>query len=88
MPWAAAKACARSRRVRTISRGNWDNMEPFSEQDGDAMDVESSVGKIRVRAHVTAQILRGVVRIPQGGGHTAFGRHVESATKARSLQAL
>ena len=42
--------------------------------DGGAMELESPVGKVTVRARVTAEILPGVVRVPRGGGHTAFGR--------------
>jgi anaerobic selenocysteine-containing dehydrogenase len=42
--------------------------------DGDRVEVASSVGTIEVVARTTKAVLPGIVRIPQGGGHTAFGR--------------
>jgi anaerobic selenocysteine-containing dehydrogenase len=45
--------------------------------DGDRIEVASTVGSIHVVARVTKAILPGIVRIPQGGGHTAFGRFAQ-----------
>ncbi|HTL51620.1 MAG TPA: molybdopterin-dependent oxidoreductase, partial [Planctomycetota bacterium] len=40
----------------------------------DRMDIESPAALITVDVFITAGIQPGVVRVPQGGGHTAFGR--------------
>ncbi|MEO6711290.1 MAG: molybdopterin-dependent oxidoreductase [Planctomycetota bacterium] len=42
--------------------------------DGDRIEVASSVGRIEALARISKRVLPGIVRIPQGGGHTAFGR--------------
>lgn len=41
----------------------------------DQIEVESPEGKIQVAVFITAGIQPDVIRIPQGGGHTAFGRY-------------
>lgn len=46
-------------------------------RDGGNMEVESPVGRVTVRARVSVDILPGVVRVPRGGGHTAFGRFAQ-----------
>lgn len=45
-------------------------------REGDALEVESPApgGKIAATAHLHRGVRRGVIRIAQGGGHTAFGR--------------
>lgn len=43
--------------------------------DGERVWVESSGGRLRVRARVYAGIMPGVVAMPEGQGHTALGRY-------------
>jgi len=45
--------------------------------DGEAMRIDSPAGSIVVRARIATEILPGVVRVPRGGGHTAFGRFAQ-----------
>jgi anaerobic selenocysteine-containing dehydrogenase len=51
-----------------------DTAATYGIRDGDRVEIESPIGKIVARAFVGEGIAPGVVRVPQGGGHTAFGR--------------
>jgi len=42
--------------------------------DGDAVWIESTVGKLKVQAHLYAGAHPNTVSVPIGLGHTAFGR--------------
>jgi anaerobic selenocysteine-containing dehydrogenase len=48
--------------------------EPLGIREGDRIAVESPAGRIELPVHLQGGVWPGVVRIPQGGGHTAFGR--------------
>jgi anaerobic selenocysteine-containing dehydrogenase len=45
--------------------------------DGDLARVSNAVGSIVVRVHLSSALGEGVVRVPKGGGHTAFGRFAQ-----------
>ena len=53
-----------------------DTARKFGVREGDGLEVESPApgGKIAAAAHLHSGVRRGVMRIAQGGGHTAFGR--------------
>ncbi|MBI3988050.1 MAG: molybdopterin-dependent oxidoreductase [candidate division NC10 bacterium] len=46
-------------------------------EEGDLLTVKSPDGEIELPAHLYAGVRPGVVAIPIGQGHTAFGRHAE-----------
>jgi anaerobic selenocysteine-containing dehydrogenase len=45
--------------------------------DGDLARLSSASGSIVVRVFESSAIAKGVVRVPKGGGHTAFGRFAQ-----------
>lgn len=45
--------------------------------DGDLARLSSASGSIVVRVFLSAALAEGVVRVPKGGGHTAFGRYAQ-----------
>jgi anaerobic selenocysteine-containing dehydrogenase len=51
-----------------------DTAEEAGIVSGDRVEIASSVGRIEALAHVSPGVVRGFVRIAQGGGHTALGR--------------
>ena len=44
-------------------------------EDGDLVEVESQVGKIRVAVKVYQGVMSEVINIPFGQGHTSYGRY-------------
>ncbi len=46
-------------------------------QDGQWVWVESSVGRVKVRAKITPGIMPNVIAIPLGLGHTSYGRYAK-----------
>ena len=48
--------------------------EPLGVRSGDRIEVASPVGRVEVRAAVHEGVRPGHLRMPRGGGHTAFGR--------------
>ena len=48
--------------------------QPLGIREGARIVVESPAGRIELPVHLQEGVWPGVVRIPQGGGHTAFGR--------------
>ncbi|MBI3076787.1 MAG: molybdopterin-dependent oxidoreductase, partial [Deltaproteobacteria bacterium] len=63
-----------------VQWGTWVEINPktagtLGVHDGDWVWVESSVGKVKVRARLYPGIAPGVAAIPMGQGHTALGRY-------------
>ncbi len=74
-PWLIELTPWTGRRTRvTEAELHPDTARDAGVVDGDRIEVASTVGRIEVLARVTKGVLPGIVRIPQGGGHTAFGR--------------
>jgi anaerobic selenocysteine-containing dehydrogenase len=74
-PWLQELAPWTGRRTYTTeAEVHPDTARAHGIVDGDRIEVASSAGRIDVVARVTSGVLPGIVRIAQGGGHTAFGR--------------
>ncbi len=75
LPWLQELAADLDRPMRTSEAEiHPDTARAAGIEDGDAVVVESPVGRIEARARVDRQAHPGAVRIARGGGHTAFGR--------------
>ncbi|MGH7144554.1 MAG: molybdopterin-containing oxidoreductase family protein [Planctomycetota bacterium] len=55
-----------------------DTANEYGIVDGDTVLLESSAGSISLPIYLTAGVTPGTVRVPRGGGHTAFGRFAQS----------
>lgn len=58
----------------TEAQMNPDTAQAYGIAEGDRIEIQSAVSAIQVLVQLSNGILPGVVRVPQGGGHTAFGR--------------
>lgn len=63
-----------------VQWGSWVELNPETAKklgvgDGEWVWVESSAGKVKVKARLYPAIMPGVVAIPLGQGHTALGRY-------------
>lgn len=63
-----------------VQWGSWAELNPETARqlgvsDGDWVWVESSAGKVKVRAKLYPGIMPGVAAMPLGQGHTALGRY-------------
>lgn len=75
LPWLQELATWPGQRFRTTEAElHPDTASAAGIADGDRVELASDTAAIEVVAHVTPRVLPGVVRVPQGGGHTAFGR--------------
>ena len=66
--------------MTSAAYGSWAELNPLTAdelgiREGDVLDVESPAGSIRVPALIFPAIRPGVVAIPMGQGHTAYGRY-------------
>ena len=76
LPWLSEISVWTGRPTRvTEAELHPDTARAASVAHGDRLEIESPIGKIEVLARVTDGVAPGVVRIAQGGGHTAFGRY-------------
>jgi anaerobic selenocysteine-containing dehydrogenase len=62
--------------------GSWAELNPVTAdelgiREGDLLEVESPAGAVRVPALIYPAIRPGVVAIPIGQGHTAYGRYAK-----------
>ncbi|HXV85464.1 MAG TPA: molybdopterin dinucleotide binding domain-containing protein, partial [Gemmatimonadales bacterium] len=68
--------------VTKITWGTWAELHPetaaeFGVAEGDLIEVTSEAGAITVPAYLYPGVRRGVVAVPTGQGHAAFGRYAE-----------
>lgn len=70
---------SRSKLVRCTVMMNPEDAERLSISDGEDVAVTSRIGEIRLPAEVTAAMMRGVVCIPHGFGHTRPGMKIPVA---------
>ena len=66
--------------MTSVVYGSWAELNPVTAdelgiREGDVLDVESVAGTIRVPALIFPAIKPGVVAMPIGQGHTAYGRY-------------
>ncbi len=69
--------------MTSVVYGSWAELNPVTAdelgiKEGDLLDVESPVGSVRVPALIFPAIRPGVVAIPIGQGHAAYGRYAEN----------
>jgi len=70
---------SRSRQVRCTVMINSEDANQLSIVDGESVRVTSDAGEISLPAEVTDTMMRGVVSIPHGFGHTRSGTRVPHA---------
>ncbi|HEX9579776.1 MAG TPA: molybdopterin dinucleotide binding domain-containing protein, partial [Gemmatimonadales bacterium] len=68
--------------VTKIAWGTWAELHPetaaeFGVREGDVIEVRSEAGAITVPAYLYPGVRRGVVAVPTGQGHSAFGRYAQ-----------
>jgi anaerobic selenocysteine-containing dehydrogenase len=66
--------------MTSVVYGTWAELNPVTAnelgiREGDLLEVESPAGAVRVPALIYPAIRPGVVAIPMGQGHTAYGRY-------------
>ena len=66
--------------MTSVVYGSWVELNPVTAdelgiREGDVLDVESPAGSVRVPALIFPAIRPGVVAIPVGQGHAAYGRY-------------
>ena len=66
--------------LTSVVYGSWAELNPVTADElgiseGDVLEVESPAGSVRVPALIYPAIRPGVVAIPIGQGHTAYGRY-------------
>jgi anaerobic selenocysteine-containing dehydrogenase len=69
--------------MTSVVYGSWAELNPVTAdelgiREGDVLDVESPAGSVRVPALIFPAIRPGVVAIPVGQGHAAYGRYAEN----------
>ena len=69
--------------MTSVVYGSWAELNPVTAdelgiREGDLLDVESPAGSVRVPALIFPAIRPGVVAIPVGQGHAAYGRYAEN----------
>ena len=68
--------------MTSVVYGSWAELNPVTADElgipeGDVLEVESPAGSVRVPALIFPAIRPGVVAIPMGQGHAAYGRYAE-----------
>jgi len=68
--------------MTSVVYGSWAELNPVTAdelgiREGDVLEVESPAGSVRVPALIFPAIRPGVVAIPMGQGHAAYGRYAE-----------
>ncbi len=68
--------------MTSVVYGSWAELNPVTAdelgiREGDVLDVESAAGTIRVPALIFPAIRPGVVAMPIGQGHAAYGRYAK-----------
>jgi molybdopterin-containing oxidoreductase family iron-sulfur binding subunit len=66
--------------------GGWAEIHPETANDfniaqGDAVILRTADGEVHVPAYVTEHVHRGIVAVPIGQGHSAYGRFAKSAAE-------
>jgi len=66
--------------MTSVVYGSWAELNPATAaelgiNDGDVLEIESPAGSVRVPALIFPAIRPGVVAMPVGQGHTAYGRY-------------
>jgi len=66
--------------MTSVAYGSWAELNPHTAdelgiREGDVLDIESPAGVVRVPALIFPAIRPGVVAIPVGQGHDAYGRY-------------
>ena len=66
--------------MTSVVYGSWAELNPVTAaeldiREGDVLDIESPAGSVRVPALIFPAIRPGVVAIPVGQGHAAYGRY-------------
>ncbi len=61
-------------RWRTTADVALETGEQLGLKSGDEVEVSSAFGKVRLHVHLQPDMKPGVLRVPRGGGHEAFGR--------------
>jgi anaerobic selenocysteine-containing dehydrogenase len=66
--------------MTSVVYGSWAELNPVTAaelgiREGDVLEVESPAGSVRVPALVFPAIRPGVIAMPVGQGHTAYGRY-------------
>ena len=69
--------------MTSVVYGSWAELNPVTAdelgiREGDVLDVESPAGSVRVPALIFPAIRPGMVAIPVGQGHAAYGRYAEN----------
>jgi anaerobic selenocysteine-containing dehydrogenase len=69
--------------MTSVVYGSWAELNPVTAdelgiREGDVLDVESPAGSVRVPALIFPAIRPGMVAIPVGQGHVAYGRYAEN----------
>jgi anaerobic selenocysteine-containing dehydrogenase len=76
LPWLAELAPWKGRAIwATEAELGPETAARFGISSGDAVELESESGRITARAFVSSGIREGLVRVPLGAGHTAYGRY-------------
>ena len=68
--------------MTSVVYGSWAELNPVTAdelgiREGDVLEVESPLGSVRVPALIFPAIRPGVVAIPVGQGHAAYGRYAK-----------
>jgi len=69
--------------MTSVVYGSWAELNPVTAdelgiREGDVLEVESPLGSVRVPALIFPAIMPGVVAIPMGQGHAAYGRYAKN----------
>jgi molybdopterin-containing oxidoreductase family iron-sulfur binding subunit len=69
--------------MTSVVYGSWAELNPVTAdelgiREGDVLEVESPAGSVRVPALIFPAIRPGMVAIPVGQGHVAYGRYAEN----------
>jgi len=69
--------------MTSVVYGSWAELNPVTAdelgiQEGDVLEVESPLGSVHVPALIFPAIRPGVVAIPVGQGHAAYGRYAKN----------
>jgi len=73
--------------------GAWAEIHPdtaskFGIKQGDAVILRSDEGEVHVPAYVTEHVHKGIVAVPLGQGHSAYGRYAKSAGEGSAYSLL
>jgi anaerobic selenocysteine-containing dehydrogenase/Fe-S-cluster-containing dehydrogenase component len=73
--------------------GAWAEIHPATAKklhiaQGDAMILRTADGEVHVPAYITEHVHEGIVAVPLGQGHTAYGRYAQSTGQASAYALL